>query len=148
MVLKSKLIGSYVQSDINLTQSDLHLDWNWVYQKRGWFFARSRILSCLPPQGRLIHGQDGPGTSLGEDRVTNREVEIWTRVALWCSVAWHWQWRRHQDQVGSGNGHGRTLGLLLVSLFPGCSTITEWFIWFLQQCHNAALFTFFNAVLC
>lgn len=106
MVLKSKLIGSCVQSDINLTQSDLRLDWNWVYQKRGWFFCQ--LVSCLPRQGRRIHGQDGPGT--GSRGVTNREVEIWgiwTRVALRCSVVWHWQWRR-QHQVGSGNGHGGT----------------------------------------
>lgn len=91
-----------------------------------WFFCQ--LVSCPLPQGRQIHGQDGPGTD--SRGVTNREVEIrgiWTRVALRCSVVWHWQWRRHQ--VGSGNGHGRTLDLLLVTYPASWIFNNNWTIW-------------------
>lgn len=102
MVLKSKLIGSCVQSDINLTQSDVRLDWNWVYQKRGWFFLPTRLLSAAsgpsdPWPGRTRNRQSGSYKSRGGDLrdLNTCSLALQRRVALtMAETTSGWQWQR------------------------------------------------------
>lgn len=117
MVLKSKLIGSCVQSDINLTQSDLRLDWNWVCQKR-MVFLPTRLLSAAsgpsdPWPGRTRNRHSGSDKSRGGDLrdLNTCSLALQRRVALtMAETTSGWQWQRSRQDHSTFSCYPRFLG--------------------------------------